>query len=789
MEKFIYTGIKSLIKTYNVQYSHIGLFTDENASQIRTLAIWTKDRFVENFIYTLSTPLSVRILEEQTVLIPRAAVSLYPEEELFTTLGIQSYLATLLISPLSTKRLGILTLMDTAPLTLTTWTTSVIELYAQRVAFEIERYQSMQSLQEAKEACLTEIRQEIRIPINNILGMVELLLTTPLNAQQRRCIDTIYGSTESLFKITHDTLTSFDSTSSQLFFGVKDFELSVLLDDIVSLFATLAEKKQVVLMYHISAKVPIRVRGRLNQLRQILTNLLSNAVKFTSKGEVVLRVTSAVEQAEKIQLRFEIKDTGVGFSEKAQVQFLQHTDDASSLSITRQLVEKMGGELHLKSNIGQGSVLWFTVWLETSAGQQISNANIFFQQPILIVEDNNTQRQLLRAQMKIWGMQAIVAKSGNIAIEKLKAMPQQAISIAIVSHHLSDMDGVTFARLCQEQTNIPTFPIILLTRLSDRLDETVLKTYSIAAQLPKPLSVNRLYTVLNHHLTASVMSGTTPVPGAAKKILVVDDSPMNRDVLVGMLERLGYQTNAVKNGQQAIDILEEQTYHLIFMDCEMPVLDGYAATREIRRREQTQGKLHTPIVALTAHTLHEHYQQSREAGMDDYLTKPLRLQTLRNTLTHWLASESPKAPPEAELPQSEVELLQGETSVISNPSVTAKTIEPIDLRALKHLQEIMGEETTRLLSQQFVEYAAQQLAAMQQSVRQNDNETLRRKAHQLKGESLQIGAIHLGNLCKNLEVLIKSNRVESIKICLVDISTEIQRVNAMLIQMAENHCE
>jgi len=453
MEKFTYTSIKLLTKTYNVQYAHIGLFTDDNSSQVRTLAAWARNESAENFIYTLSTPLSIKILEEQTVLIPQAAISLYPEEALFTTLGIQSYLATLLISPLSTKRLGILVIMDTTPLTLTTWTTSVIELYAQRVAFEIEHYQSMQALREAKEACLAEMRQEIRIPIDSILGMIELLLTTPLNAQQRRCVDTIYESTGSLFNITHDTLASFDLKDTQPFYGVKDFELSVLLDEIVNF---LAEKKQVTLMYHISAKVPTHVRGNTNQLRQVLTNLLSNAVKFTPKGEVVLRVSFSEERGEKIQLRFEIKDTGTGFNEKPQS--FQYTDNTNSLSIARQLVEKMGGELHSKSNIGQGSVFWFTVWLEKSSWQQVSNANIFHQQSILIVEDNNTQRQLLRAQVKTWGMQAIVAKSGSIAIEKLKEMPQQTISIALVNHHLSDMDGITFAKHCQEPYRLINTP-------------------------------------------------------------------------------------------------------------------------------------------------------------------------------------------------------------------------------------------------------------------------------------------------------------------------------------------
>jgi CheY-like chemotaxis protein/signal transduction histidine kinase len=782
MGKFIHTSIKLLVETYNVQYVHIGLFTDENFVQVRTLATWARGEFVEDFTYTLSTPLSKKILEEQTILIPQAAVSLHPQDELFTALNIQSYLATQLISPSSTKCLGMLVVMDTAPITSTTWTTSVLELCAQQVAFETERDQSAQTLQQAKETCLAEIQQEIHIPANSILGMVELLLTTPLNAQQRRCVDTIHESVESLLKITHHTLASFTSTAPQLFFGFKNFELSVLLDDIVNLFATLAERKQVSLMYHISAKVPSHVRGPVNQLRQILTNLLSNAVKFTTKGEVLLRVTLLEEQAEKIQLRFEVKDTGRGFGEEVQTKIFQSSNGTDGLNITRQLVRKMGGELYLKSNIGQGSVFWITVWLEKSSWQQVHNVNTFYQQPILIVEDNNTQRQLLRAQTKTWGMQAIIAKSGAVAIEKLKKIPNQTINIAIVSYHLSDMDGITFAERCQEQADILAFPIILLTQISDQLDETALNACNIVAQLSKPLSTNRLYSILNHHLVTSLASKTIPEHCTHKSILVVDDSPMNRDVLVGMLKRLGYKSDIVKNGQEAIDILEEQTYHLIFMDCEMPILDGYAATREIRQREQTQNKPHTPIVALTAHALQECYQQSREAGMDDYLTKPLRLQTLRNTLAHWLMPKNPEE-------QAQIVEAQQETACVNDAVVTTKAIEPVDPKALRHLQEIIGEDTARLLSQQFVAYATQQLAAMQQSVRQNDNETLRRKAHQLKGESMQIGAIHLGNLCKNLESLAKSNRSESIKTCLVDIEAEIQRVNTTLIKMAYDSCE
>lgn len=621
-----------------------------------------------------------------------------------------------------------------------------------------------------REGSFSKINQEADITINTVLDMLKQLLATSLSTQQRRCLDSIYESVGTLLNLTHGILNFIPVADRQFTLTAINFELSVLFDEIVRMFAPTVERKQIALMYHISAKIPTYLRGDASRLRQILTHLLSNAVKSTFQGEIVLRATFLKESGEKIQLRFEIRDTGVGFEKAVQERLLQ-TDEESGLElgITKQLVEKMGGEIGFRSNIGQGSVFWFTLELEPASNQPLRRTTLFHRKSILIVESNNTQRQLLRAQMRVWGIDSIVAKSGSIAVEKLKDPSNQAIKIAIASHHLVDMEGFTFAKICQKEIDIRDFHIILLTSFSEKLDEHTLKTVNVVAQLTKPLSMNDLYTTLAKTLTVCTPSETADRACKDARILVVEDSHINRDVFVGMLRRLGYTADEVKNGQQAVDSLETNVYDLVFMDCEMPVLDGYDATKEIRRREQAKNKPRTPIIALTAHALQEHLQQSLMAGMDDFLTKPLRLQTLRETLAHWLVSS-----PSQECPPSQ-------PSPPPHPSV--ETTPSIDRRALASLKEIMGTEATMLLVNQFIAYAVQQIAALRQCVTQNDSDTLRRKAHQLKGESMQIGALHLGTLCKELETVAKQNSLSDAIYYLTQIESEIQRVDTALTQI------
>jgi CheY-like chemotaxis protein len=363
------------------------------------------------------------------------------------------------------------------------------------------------------------------------------------------------------------------------------------------------------------------------------------------------------------------------------------------------------------------------------------------EQQVILLDGNRAQSELLQSQLQQWGMKVLwIEHDGECALKRLQqAYPSQAF-VAIVNQAIPPhSNGLTFVQACRADAQMPKFPVILLAEQQEHFSSRELAALGIVAQLNKPISLTQLRTSLihlmhtrqNYWVTKEENSAAQPIakliPQPQIKILIVEDSPLNCDVIYDMLQHLGYQADVVHNGQQALERLETQNYDLVFMDCEMPVLDGYSATRAIREREQREGKNHTPIVALTAHAMLEHRIASEEAGMDDHITKPLRLHTLRKVLERWAHPVLGIATATTSLPPS----LLDQNMVQELATATGVTVDKLIQGFNAYIQQEVYQLTPLLLTQDF--------------------ERLRRSAHRLKGESLQIGANLLGAACKDLE--------------------------------------
>ena len=547
------------------------------------------------------------------------------------------------------------------------------------ITFEREAAQVMLNAKEmAEEAAriksefLVNMSHEIRTPMSGVLGMLDLLRETDMTPVQIDWLDMAHSSGETLLGIINDILDMSKLEAGKVDVEQIDFNLVDLVDNICAAMAGQAHAKGLELNCSLPVDLPLRWQGDPLRIRQVLTNLIGNAVKFTAQGEVSVSVTPSVLADSQNELRFEVRDTGIGISAAAQSQLFKSFSQADSstsrsfggsglgLFISKKLVELMEGAIGVDSLLGKGACFWFTLPLVPSAGVETVVPSYEPYDPsgkrVLIVDDNETSRNILCIYMRRWGMAVDEADNGNAALIQLQPSALRGVSydLIVLDREMPEMDGLTLAKCLAQIPALAKIPIILLSS-GEQLSLTDYQDTRIVQCLMKPVRQLQLFEAIVHALQGDLTR--TPKPLRAelkrtsyqgKKVLVVEDNKINQKVIVAKLAQYGIVPELAENGRLALDKLINNVYDLILMDCQMPIMDGYTATRELRLLEARQGIPHQIVIALTANALEGEREKCLAAGMDDYLSKPL----VTEQLTAMLANRLGNQPAEIALPLS-----------------------------------------------------------------------------------------------------------------------------------------